>query len=62
MFSIQVSLHPIYSDYVREIVFDGTLYDGLLARDSRLYSRTENATGRFPSEFFFAMRPRYVVE
>ncbi|KAI4641557.1 hypothetical protein J4E93_007654 [Alternaria ventricosa] len=54
-----VSLHSIYSGYVREIIFDGTLYDGHLAKDHRNYSRAEEASGKFQSGSFYAMRTRW---
>ncbi|KAI4661165.1 uncharacterized protein J4E79_004976 [Alternaria viburni] len=54
-----VSLHSIYSGYVREIIFDGTLYDGHLAKDHRNYSRAEEVSGKFQSGSFYAMRTRW---
>ncbi|KAI4660624.1 uncharacterized protein J4E78_005328 [Alternaria triticimaculans] len=54
-----VSLHSIYSGYVREIIFDGTLYDGHLAKDHRNYSRAEEASGKFQPGSFYAMRTRW---
>ena len=37
-----ISLHSIYSGYPREIVFDGTLYDGYLAVEDRMYYLVED--------------------
>ena len=36
-----VSLHSVYSRYVREIVFDGTMYDVQLAYSDRAYYDAE---------------------
>ena len=34
-----ISLHPVYQKYVKEIVFDATQYDRTLASDERLYTQ-----------------------
>ena len=58
---MQVSLHSVYSGYVREVIFDGTLYDEVLAKDHRCYQRSEQKTDEFNSSSFYAMRTRYVT-
>ncbi|CAN9186101.1 unnamed protein product [Alternaria alternata] len=54
-----VSLHSVYSGYVREVIFDGTLYDEVLAKDHRCYQRSEQKTDEFNSSSFYAMRTRW---
>ncbi|KAL1792051.1 hypothetical protein ACET3X_009802 [Alternaria dauci] len=54
-----VSLHPVYSGYVREVIFDGTLYDAVLAKDHRYYQQSEQSTDEFNSSSFYAMRTRW---
>ncbi|KAG9186562.1 hypothetical protein G6011_09670 [Alternaria panax] len=54
-----VSLHSIYSGYVREVIFDGTVYDVVLAKDHYCYQRSEQNTNDFKSSSFYAMRTRW---
>ncbi|KZM21742.1 uncharacterized protein EKO05_0001697 [Ascochyta rabiei] len=35
----KISLFPVFQKHVREIVFDGSVYDKILAKDERLYHR-----------------------
>ncbi|RAR04586.1 mating-type switching protein swi10 [Stemphylium lycopersici] len=44
-----VSLHSIYSGYVREIIFDGTLYESDLASNQYTHQRHETAARNFVS-------------
>ena len=44
-----ISMHPAYSNYVKELVFDGTLYSTTVAADIHFYKAMEKASGR---EFF----------
>lgn len=56
----KVTQHPIYSRYVKEIIFDGTIYNQKIARDVFCYSEAErepenglwpNFASLFPWEF-----------
>jgi hypothetical protein len=55
-----VSLHSIYSGYVKELVFDGTMYDAQLACNERAYYEAE---GRLENPELYrnwSSRTRYV--
>lgn len=55
-----VSLHSIYSGYVREIIFDGTLYESDLASNQYTHQRHETAARNFVSLPSWSERIRYV--
>jgi len=57
-----VSLHSIYSGYVREIIFDGTVYESNLAYHQCTYQRHEKAAKKFISLPRWSERLRYVTQ
>jgi hypothetical protein len=55
-----VSLHSVYSGYVKEIVFDGSLYDAELARHDYAYYQAQDCVEALSCGSHWTKRTRYV--
>lgn len=54
----KISLFPVFQKHVREIVFDGSLYDKFLARDERSYHSLATKIPRLEQGFQWQKRTR----
>lgn len=58
----KISLFPVFQKHVREIVFDGTLYDKLLARNEQFYHNLAARIPELEQGFHWHKHNRYVLQ
>jgi hypothetical protein len=56
----KISLHPVYASYVKEIIFDGSVYDPWVARNEETYHRLAGQCPGLAHGFFYNKHQRYV--
>lgn len=57
----KIALHSVYPAYVKEIIFDGSVYDAVLANNEDMYHLHARAFPEIQHGFSWHRHQRYVV-
>jgi hypothetical protein len=55
-----ISLHPVLQKYVKEIVFDGSIYNSTIATREGMFESQNNRYDHLRTSSFWGLRTRYV--